>query len=589
MLIMERVSGRHRRTFNSRAAGVVGAMLAVVLVLGGSYVGYRRLQATQCASTTQLSVAAAEEIAPAVERIAQGWIKAGASSAGSCVVVTVTAVSPANMAAAIATEHKVSLVGVGAAPSSVKIPDVWIPDSSTWLLRLRAEAPGFLPTDDKAIAQSPVVLAMPKPIAEQVGWPDRKLGWSDVLAQLAKSTTLHTGIVDPSRDSAGLSGLLALGRAGGSNTQAKVSALQALAQSTSALREDLLQRFPHSADPNDIATSLSAAPLSERDVVAYNAEKPPTPLVALYLDPSPLPLDYPFAIMPEAQPAKAAIAAALHVRLQSTAFKDALAAQGLRAADGSAGADFAKPIGAPVASAPGTGDAAAAGPPAAAGLDATALSQALGSWNAITQPGRVLAVFDVSGSMLTPVPSAGGLNRAQVTQLAAKAGLSLFSDKWSVGVWLFSTNMAGSQPYLPIEPIQPLATSRSEIASSLAKIVPKRNGDTGLYRTALAAYQSVRDSWEPGKVNSVILFTDGKNDDGTAMGRDQLIKRLKQLNDPQRPVRMVILGIGTDVDEQELQDIAGATPAGGVFVSPDPAKMGDIFLQAIGTRTGAVS
>jgi von Willebrand factor type A domain-containing protein len=563
--------------------------MAIVVVLAGSYLGYQRLSDSGCSGSVKLTVAVASEIQSAVDQTAQRWVKDGANVKGTCVAVTVAAVDPANMAAAVATEHKVQLVGVGAAPSSVKVPDAWIPDSSTWLLRLRSEAPGFQPTDNKPIAQSPIVVAMPKPVAESVGWPDKKLGWSDLLAQMTKSTSIRTGIVNPARDAAGLAGLLALGAAGGTDTQAKVSALQALAQSTSALRDDLLQKFPHSTDVNDIATSLSAAPLSEEDVVSYNAEKPPIPLVALYLNPGPPPLDYPFAIMPEVDPQKAAVAAALHTQLQSASFKNALAATGLRSPDGSAGAGFSAPLGAPAASPAVSTGATSAGGTAAAGLDATTLSQALGSWNAITQPGRVLAVFDVSGSMLKPVPTAGGLNRARVTQLAAKAGLSMFNDRWAVGVWLFSTDMKGTQPWLPIEPIQPLSSARDELEDSIKKIVPKKDGDTGLYRTALAAYKNVRDSWQPGKVNSVILFTDGKNEDGNALSRQSLITQLKQLNDPKRPVRMVIIGIGTEVDQKELNDVVGATPAGGVFIAPDPAKMGDIFLQAIGTRTGASS
>src|SRR4051794_8663359 len=505
MRTIERVSGRHRRNFNFRGAGVVGAAMAVVVVFAGSYVGYQRLSDSKCTGSIRLTVAAATEIAPAIEQTAQSWIQDGANVNGTCVAVTVNAVNPATMAAAVAGEHKVTLNGLGTAPESVKIPDVWIPDSSTWLLRLKQEAPGFVPTDGKPVAQSPVVVAMPQPVAEQLGWPNKKLGWKDLLAQLTTSTQLRTGIVDPNRDAAGLAGLLALGQAAGTGPQAqaaKVGALKALAQSSSALRDDLLQKFPHSADANDIATSLSAAPLSEGDVISYNSEKPPVPLAALYLDPSPLPLNYPYAIMPEVDLQKSAAASALHQQLQSASFKNALATAGLRAPDGSAGSGFSKPTSGPDASpAVSAGDKSAGGA-AAAGLDAGTLSQALGSWAAITLPGRVLAVFDVSGSMLKPVPTAGGADRATVTRGAARGGLDLFDDKWAVGVWLFSTDMDGKKPYKEIVPISPLSSARGKLESSIGQIVPKKNGNTGLYDTLLAAYQTVQNSWQPGKVNS---------------------------------------------------------------------------------------
>jgi Ca-activated chloride channel homolog len=587
---MDRVSGRHRRNFNLRAAGVVGSALAIVVVLAGSYVGYQRLTDARCTGAVRLNVAAANEIAPAVEQTAQRWMQGGANVRGTCVAVSVTAVNPATMAAAIASYHKVSLAGLGAAPQTVRLPDLWIPDSSTWLLRLRQEAPGFVPTDGKPIAQSPVVVAMPRPIAQAVGWPARKLSWKELLNQVTRNTDLRAGMVNPNRDAAGLAGLLALGQAAGAGAQAqaaKVSVIKALAQSSSALREDLVQKFPHSTDPNDIATSLSAAPLSEEDVIAYNAERPPVPLAALYLDPSPPALDYPFAIMPEVDLQKSAAAVGLRGELETVPFKNALAAAGLRAPDGSVGANFAMPSGAPRASAGVTGRTGKTGASAAAALDAGSLSQALGSWAAITLPGRVLAVFDVSGSMLTDVPTAGGRDRAAVTRAAAAGGLALFDDKWAVGVWLFSTELDGKKPYKQIAPISPLASARRELQDSIKLIQAKENGQTGLYDTLLAAYREVQRTWEAGKINSVILFTDGQNKNPDGISQAKLVAELKRLIDPKRPVRVVIIGIGDEVDRNELETIVKPTPAGGVFIAEDPTKISSIFLQALATRTGA--
>ncbi|MCM4080674.1 substrate-binding and VWA domain-containing protein [Paractinoplanes hotanensis] len=567
--------------------------MAIVVVMGGSYYGYQQLADDGCTGSIRLTLAATSEVAPSIDQVAQRWVQEGANVDGTCVAVTVSDVNSSTMAAAVAGEHKVVLAGVGTAPEAVKVPDIWVPDSSTWLLRLKSEAPGFVPSDSKPIAQSPIVLAMPKPVAEQVGWPNKKMGWAQLLQLMQTSTTLNTGIANPTLDSTGLAGLLAIGQAAGAGEKAqaaKVKAMQALAGSASALRDELIQRFPRSNDPNDIGTSLSAAPVSEENVVSYNAAKPPVPLVALYLDPSPMPLDYPYAIMPEVDLQKQKAAAGLRTQLASATFKNALGAAGLRSPDGSFGAGFARPLGAPDASPPasntvgGTGDN---GGTAAAGFDASALSQVIGSWNAITQPGRVLAVFDVSGSMNTKVPTANNQSRAAVTRRAAAAGLSMFSDKWAVGVWLFSTEMVGKRPWKQIVPISPLASSRTTLQESIGQIVPKEDGNTGLYDTVLDAYKEVKRTWQPGKVNSVILFTDGKNENDDGIKIEKLLSELKRLNDARKPVRLVIIGIGDQVSETELQTIVKATPAGGVFVTKDPAKMSSIFVEAIGRRTGA--
>ena len=569
--------------------------MAIVVVLAGSYLGYQQLADNGCTGSIRLTIAAATEIAPAIDQTAQRWVKDGANVDGTCVAVTVSGVNSATMASAVAGEHKVSLTGLGTAPQSVKVPDLWIPDSSTWLLRLKAEAPGFVPSDTKPVAQSPVVVAMPKPIAESVGWPKKKLSWNDLIKQMLTSANLRTGMVEPFRDAAGLVSLVALGQAAGRDEKSqatKVQAIKTLAKGSSALREELIETFPRSADPNEVARSLGAAPLSEEDVVAYNANKPPVPLVPLYLTPNPPPLDYPYAIMPEVDLQKSAAANALRGQLATATFKNALGAAGLRAPDGSYGAGFARPLGAPDASPPvrdgGSGEANGGGT-AAAGMDASALSQVLGSWAAITLPGRVLAVFDVSGSMKELVPTAGNKSRAAVTRAAAATGLSMFDDQWAVGVWLFSTEMDGAKPYKPIVPIKPLASARQELQESISQITPKEDGDTGLYDTVLDAYRTVKDSWKPGMVNSVILFTDGKNDNPNGISQEKLVAELKRQTDPTKPVRLVIIGIGDEVDEAELQAIVKPTPAGGVFVAKDPAKMTSIFVEAIGRRTGATS
>jgi hypothetical protein len=564
--------------------------MAIVVVLAGSWLGYQQLANNGCSGQVQLNVSAATEIAPAVEQEAQQWVKSGANVNGTCVAVNVSGLNPATMAAAVARQHKVSLTGLGAAPASVTVPDVWIPDSSTWLLRLKSDATGFQPTDGTSIAESPVVLAMPQPLAQAAfQWPDKKVGWKDLLDKMTSSTTVRTGIVDPNRDAAGLDGLLALSSVAGGDPagqQKAVGALRALALGSSSIREDLLAKFPRAADPNDIASSLGAAPLSEEDVIGYNAQKPPVELAALYLEPTPPALDYPYLVMPEVDLQKSAAATGLRQMLQKANFKNALAKAGLRSPDGSVGAGFALPVGAK-AVAPPSASAGANGGTAAAGLDASAINQSLGRWAAITVPGRVLAVFDVSGSMLTKVPTAKNLTRAQVTQGAAAQGLTLFDDQWSVGMWLFSTDMVGSRPWKEVVPITPLSSGRSQLQSAIPKIIPKKDGDTGLYDTALAAYKDVQKGWQAGRINSVILFTDGQNENPGGLTRDQLVASLKKIRDPSRPVRMVIVGIGNDVDRNELEAITDATDAGGVFIAPDPAKIGEIFLEAIASRSGA--
>ncbi len=553
-------------------------MLAVV---AASWGGYNMLTADSCGNTVQLSVAAAPEIVPAVQATADQWVATKPKIGGSCVAVTVAAADSADVGAAIAGQRKAQLNGVGQANGKTTIPDVWIPDSGIWLQRLRAVAPDSVPADAPSIARSPVVLAMPEPVAATLGWPTKKLTWGDLLPKLSADSKLRTGIVEPNRDASGATGLLALSAAanaagGSAGQQTTIAALRALATGRSALRADLLARFPRANDPASLTSSLGAAPLSEQAVIQYNSGQPPVRLASVFVEPASLPLDYPFTTLPNQSGDKANVARALQVALTGGAYRDRLAQAGLRAADGSTGNGFAATKGAPLGASP-----------AVPLPDPAIIDRVLSTWTTVISPGRLLAVIDVSGSMLEPVPTAGNATREQVTVESARRGLGLFDDSWAVGLWTFSTNLDGANDYKQLAPIGTLANQRQDVLAALATIQPKKDGNTGLYDTMLAAYKAVQNGWDPSRVNSVIIMTDGKNEDQQGLSLDQLIDELKKTMDPARPVVVIAIGLGNGVSESELQRITSTT-GGGTFVAPDPSKMSEIFLKAISLRPTAV-
>jgi hypothetical protein len=574
------VPGRHRQLQRTGLV-VTSAALSVVVIAGGAWAGYYELSGRHCAATVNLTVAAATEIAPAVKVAADTWAKTDdARVEGNCITVSVTPADPPVTAAAVGSQHGVTVSGLGGGKAGVQGLDVWIPDSSTWLLRIASEAPGFSPSLLGSVAESPIVLAVPEPAATAFGWPAHTPPLKDLVKKLATDKSVRPALVDPNRDATGLGGLLALAGAAGNDASAgalKVGVMRALSANSSSIRKDLLQKFPASTD--ELGTTIGVAPLSEADVIEYNGGKPGIPLAALYPNPATVVLDYPYAVMPGVDPVKAAAANQLRQALGSNAFGEELAKAGLRGPDGAAGRAFATPKSAPSSVPP----PAPKDPRAVAG----AIGQLLGSWAAITQPGRMLAVFDVSGSMKAKVPTAGGLTRAQVTQQVARQGLALLDGRWAVGNWTFSTNMVGKRPWIENLPIVSVATHGPELEAAIDKIVPKENGDTGLYDTALAAYQRVQDGWQAGVSNSVVIYTDGKNDNPGGLTKEQLVAKLTKLRDPKRPVRMIIIGIGTEVDQNELQAIADASGSGGVFVASDPAKIREIIHPAISNPKGA--
>src|SRR5262249_29796714 len=154
---------------------------------------------------------------------------------------------------------------------------------------------------------------------------------------------------------------------------------------------------------------------------------PPVPLAAAYPDPAPIALDYPYTVLPRLPQDRADAAEAFRRELNSPDFRDLLAQQRLRGPDGKAGAGLTLGPSAPAAS------------PVTPFPDAGVIVNALHLGVEIARPAGVLAVMDVSGSMNPPVPPAGGATRQQVAVAASRAGLALFDDSWSVGLWVFST------------------------------------------------------------------------------------------------------------------------------------------------------
>jgi Ca-activated chloride channel homolog len=562
-------SGRHRQ--HRRRLGMkvgVGATVLAVLI-GAGWMRGSFGSASPCSGGPTLRMAAAPEIAPAVQAAAQTWNEQ--HKGGGCVNAAVVASDPADTAQTVAGDGH-TLTGL-TGTRNLPRPDVWIPDSSMWLQRIHKLGADLVPEAAPSVARSPVVLGVPQPVAERLGWPTKSLTWAALLERMTTGSGLRTGMVDPARDAPSLSALLALQNAapaiGPQAQTATVGSLRTLASNRSAVAADLLARFPRASDQTALSTGLAAAPLSEQAVIAFDAAQPPVPLVPMYVSPQPAPLDYPYTVLPHPREGVADLAQEFLKQLQAADFKDVLARHGLRAADGSTGANFA----------------ATAGTPATLTLsgrvDAAEIDRTLNTWGVISQPGRLLAVIDVSGSMKSPVPTAGGKSREQVTVEAAAGGLGLFGDDWSVGLWTFSTKLNGDAPFRELAPIAPLASRRAAVSQALGAVAPT-NGDTGLYDTILAAYRDVQSGWDPGRSNAVVVLTDGQNDNPAGLNLDQLLSELRRIADPHRKIQVIAVGIG-EADRTELTAITKVT-GGGVFIAADPSQIGDIFLQAIALR-----
>ena len=541
------------------AVAVVGVVASgVFLWVGGDLNPLFAAADAGCADSERIVIVADTTIAPALTDIAEDFDAASET----CVQTKITSQDSADTSAVLASG------GLDA--------DAWIPESDVWVDRMAATAASLGQTPPEvevgeAVAATPVVFAAPATKAAQIA--SEPVTWSRVLGG-----GMPTILPDPEASSTSLAGLLALrGHSSPDDPRQFAGAMIELGKSIPASTGAAFAALAAVQQPSVVITS-------EAQVAAYNLEDPSETLVAAYPADGTVLVDYPFVRLParaDAGKASTADGAASATQTRAellTAFAaaardatDRLAADGFRAPDGAGTIDVA--------------GLAAEGPVGAATeLDAAAQLEILRAWAVLTLRSRMLAVIDVSGSMEEPAES--GLRRIDIFQQAAIGAMEKFSGEVEMGVWVFSTQRNGDLDWEDLSPIAPLADQahKAEIAGIIQSLPARLGGATGLYDTTLAAVQRVRESYDPEKVNSVLLITDGRNEDENGIDLDTLLAELAKIDDPTKPVPVIMIGFGPDTDLAAMQQIAQATK-GAAYSASRPEDLGTVLVDALSQRT----
>ncbi|CCH78591.1 putative von Willebrand factor type A [Nostocoides japonicum T1-X7] len=556
-----------RRARPRLALGAAG--VAVLSVLAVATVVTRSPASTpECATASRpLRVVAAPEIAPVVAKVAAigapsgdgGSSGHGGSSSvdASCGRTVVVAADPATVAAELS-------------QTATDRPDVWIPDSSTWTERPTTPGTG-VPVDNPSVAHSPLVLAVPQAVARAAHHGSGPVTVADLVTRAAAGDTVPWAVGDPSRTSAGVGAVVEL-RAEVA-TRAHADAL--LTTVFQGARRDLTPGT--AASLATVGSQQIAVPVAEQILYAHNAAHPADRLVAAYPTHERFSLDYPFVVL-AADGARRAQAADLLAELHSGLGRNLLADAGFRTTSGAATGPLTTAWGI-TATEPGTA-------PTPAGPTVT---EAVDAFRAVTLGSKLLVVIDVSGSMAYPVPGAPGATRLDLALEAAVNGLALYPDATKVALWTFSTGLTPTTDYKALVPYTSLgrsadgSTGRQRLAQALQRITVKAHGDTGLYDTVLAAVRSARRAWDPNRANSVVVITDGANDDPHGISLPTLLRTLRAENDPARPVRVYSIAYGPSGDLSALTAISKAV-GGRAYPARDPRTIGAVLQDAIGRR-----
>ena len=585
---------------------VVAAVVAVVLIgvvracTSGDDDAGDAGQPLKCSGdSTQLHVTSSPEKFGLMQQVAREY--SGRTVAGKCADVVVSTKSSGEAMANLAD-------GWNEAASGPR-PDVWSPAGSAWVTLLKQRAtkndkPSVL-TDAKAepIVNAPLVIAMPKPMAEALGWPDKSIGWKDLSALAVDPQgwsrynhpewgKFRLGKTNPNLSTSGLNATIGSYQAATGVTsdltaanladpkvQAFVGGVEQSIEHYGDTTLTFLSNLQQADDRGAALSYISAVAVEENSLVAYNQgnptgdpatlgkhAKPKVPLAAIYPSDGTLMSDHPFVVLNTADEARKQVAADFLAYLHSDPVQATFADQGFRSYRNVAGGQVTKDNGA----LPDT-KLTVLSPP-----NPTVLDGVLQSWAQLRKKANVLLVVDVSGSMGAPVEGTGK-TKMDLAKSAAVEALGQFGDQDKVGLWMFSTGLDGDRDYQELAPVAPVGGQRDVLKSRLEGLTP--NGGTGLYDVSLASFKQMQSIRDPKSINAVVVLTDGRNEDGNGVSLDNLLPQLT-VEDSGESVHMFTIAYGGDADQDVLRQIAQATN-GAEYDSSKPDTIDKVFTAVI--------
>jgi Ca-activated chloride channel family protein len=487
-------------------------------------------------------------------------------------------------------------------------PVIWSPAASTWgaIVNERLTSVGQEPiaNDFQRVMITPLVLGMPRPMAEALGWPETDIGWADVL-RLASDPEgwgalghpewgdFRLGKTNPNFSTSGLAATAATYYAATGKTTGLtasdladpdvldfVRGVEAATVHYGDTTLTFLDNMYRADQEGRGLTYASAVAVEEVSIIAYNrgdpadtgtpGPAPRVPLVAIYPEEGTLYSDNPAYILDAPWVSEVAREAAVAFRsfvIDNPENQQQVLEFGFR--PGNPAVAIGDPINSANGLNPNKPETELAVP------EPAVLTALLDSWEENRKTARVIMLFDVSGSMADL--AGGGDTKLALAKQAVLSGLDHFKSDDEIGLWIFSTNLDGDNDYIEVIAPAPLGDIRPQLEESIAGLVA--DGGTGLYDSTRAAVQAVRDGFDPAKINAVLLLTDGMCDDNPP--GCELDPLLGFLGSNERDVvRVFPVAYGEDASVEELTAIAEASAAR-LYQATNPLTIEQVFQQVI--------
>jgi Ca-activated chloride channel homolog len=559
----------------------VGLLVAIAVVVSAGLMTGLTAQAVMARTNCNdrplvLNVAVSPDIAPAIQKVGQLFNKQSHVADGRCVITQISPEDPASVA---------SVVDGQASSGGLPTSDAWIPDSSLWVDVARSYPLGaqHVQTTGITVARSPLMIVMPATAAAQVPAFNNNVGWNFLVPTTAggPAQQVRVELPDPTQSAAGLATLIEVSRLLGTAPAARAQLTKFVFTAQSSTQFDTPAQLT-------AFVTLSAPPLNthavtvttEQAVLSYDALHKSQPLAARYPTGGSAALgapelNYPFVVTSTNQ-AEQTAADEFGKLLQQSYTAQLVRYYGFRSANGVTGTLPAS-------------DGIAQQPlqlaPAAAPSEA---QTALAAWRRLQVGSRDLAVMDVSSA--TGAPSGlGTLTLGQILKQTAELGLELFPDSAQMGLWEFSDKLDGSLPYKQLVSVGPLPgelgliSRREQILQVDANLQTQTNAPAALNQTILAAYKQMTASYQTKYTNAVIMLTAGVDNAPGDISATALARKLHALFNPNRPVELIILMLGSKGSFPAMERIAAAG-GGAAYQVTNPTQVGKVFFEALARR-----
>ncbi|WP_024877417.1 substrate-binding and VWA domain-containing protein [Saccharomonospora piscinae] len=581
-----------RRTAPLAAGSLVGACLVIAAALLPT-----RAPSVDLSDCVTLDVSVSTEKGDLVEEMAERYNDEQRVIGDRCAQVETDKLTSGTASEELATGWDEQATG---APK----PDVWLPSSSLWAQLLEHRTGEELVSgEEKSVTTSPLVIAMPEKMARALGWPEVDLGWSD-LRDLANNPDwgerghpewgrFAMGKDNPYHSTSGLAATIATyyaatrDRGGFSehavSRDAEVQAFVRQVESSVAHYATDSVVFLGNAYTEDQKGSdkpyISAMITQEQMTYLYNAgaptgdpadlntQPPPNdPLVAIHPADGTVMIDHPYLVLAGTSGHTREVAADFRDYLLAEEQQAAFVEHGFRDSEGRTSEKVATSV----------------GTTAQRSVDSIDLPSAklvetmLDRWRTYRLRADVLLVLDESASMKeTSDPRATeSVSKLELLESAVQRGLDLLDNDDRVALWTFSTG----PDYTRRMPMSPVGEVRDEL-SHVVRDDLRGKGNTALYNTTHAAHEMMRENLDPGRVNAIVLLTDGHDTVRGGVSRDELLDSI-DAEHLDTSVRIFTIAYGRDADVEALEAIATRSKAA-AYEARDPSDIDQVFVSAL--------